>query len=269
MKPTLFHIGGVPVWSHAVFVALGMVIAIVMGWRMARHRNRASLHFIWIVCGGLMGAALMAQFGLAIRYWMDAASPTMGGLLSYGGRSLLGGLAGAYAGVVITKRLIGYRQHTGDLLVPGVALGIAVGRIGCHLAEVPGTATSLPWGVHVPADAGVLFANCVACRTGAAMHPSFLYESVFLVLAAWWLYPRVRDARYPAVFMKDGDLFKLFLLAYAVFRFGVEFVRGNPVMRWGLSGSQLTVLAATVLLGWYFLRAHQRACRTPPAPVVS
>ena len=264
MHPILVTLGTTPFWSHAVFVAAGVAIALAMTWRVARVRRRATQELLWVIAGGLVGGAIFAKYGLLVRYVQDAVDPSMMGFLSYGGRSLLGGMAGAYAGVVLTKRLVGYAGHTGDLLVPGVALGIAVGRIGCHLAEMPGTVTTLPWGVHVPATFADRLRDCIACRSGAAMHPSFLYESLFLLLAAVWLYPRARGATYPAAWMRDGDLFKCFLLAYAIFRFLVEFVRGNPVMLWGLSGSQLTVLPAIVLLILYFSRSAGRNGATRP-----
>ena len=54
--------------------------------------------------------------------------------------------------------------------------------------------------------------------------------------------------------MREGDVFKLFLFVYAVFRFAVEFVRGNPVMALGMSGSQLMVLPASIILALYFAR---------------
>ena len=254
MHPVLVTIGDTPIWSHAVFVAAGVILSLVMTWRIARARGRATQPLIWVISGGLIGGALFAKYGLLIRYVHDASDPTLAGFLNYGGRSLLGGMAGAYAGIVLTKRLVGYPGHTGDLLVPGVALGIAVGRIGCHLAETPGTATTLPWGVHVPQSLATRLSECVACRSGVAMHPSFLYESLFLLFVAVWLYPRARHADYPASWMRDGDLFKLFLLAYASFRFLVEFVRGNPAMLWGLSGSQLMVLPPIALLMLHFVR---------------
>ena len=54
---------------------------------------------------------------------------------AYGNRSILGGLVGAWLGVHVAKRLCGYRLRTGDLFAPAVALGMAVGRIGCFLTE--------------------------------------------------------------------------------------------------------------------------------------
>ena len=257
MRPILFWLGDTAVWSHAVFVALGLLIALVVSWRVARRQGRANQELLWIVAGGLVGAALMTRFGLVLRYLQDAAEPSVAGFLRSGGRTLLGGLAGGYAGVVLTKRLIGYRRATGDIFAPGVALGMAVGRIGCFLAERPGTVTAMPWGVRVQPDAAARIPRCAACLSGAPMHPSFLYEILFLLVAAWALFALSRRRRPPAAWMVEGDAFRGFLLAYAVFRFFVELVRGNPAMAFGLSGSQLMVLPSAVVLALYFARRRR------------
>ena len=65
----------------------------------------------------------------------------------YGGRSILGGLTGAYLGALHGKDVTGYRERTGALFAPAVAAGMAIGRIGCLLAESPGAATGQAWGV--------------------------------------------------------------------------------------------------------------------------
>ena len=258
MRPILFQIGGIPIWSHDVFVTLGVAVAVVVSWEMARRRGRADQNLLWIIAGGLLLAAIFSRFGLVFRYLQQADEPTISGFIRYGGRTVLGGLAGGYLGVVLTKRLIGYRRATGDLFAPAVALGMAIGRIGCFLAERPGTVSTVPWAVRVPADAAPRIGQCPACLTGAPMHPSFVYEIAFLVVCAWTLFAVSRRRRPFAPWMVEGDLFKLFLLAYAVFRFFVEFVRDNPVMGFGLSGSQLMVLPSSVLLALYFLRRRQR-----------
>jgi phosphatidylglycerol---prolipoprotein diacylglyceryl transferase len=259
MRPILFQIGGTYIWSHQVFVALGLVAALTVSWRIARDRGRADQQLLWIIAGGLVGAAILAKFGLAIRYFQQADEPTLGGLFRSTGRTVLGGLAGGYAGVVLTKRFIGYRRATGDLFAPGVALGMAIGRIGCFLAERPGTVTTVPWAVRVPTDAAPRISRCPECLTGAPMHPSFIYEIAFLGLAAWLLFASSRRRVPPLPWMGEGDQFKLFLLAYAVFRFFVEFVRGNPIMAFGLSGSQLMLLPSSIVLALYFIRRRQRA----------
>lgn len=268
MRPILLHVGTYVIYSHAVFVALGIVVALATAWRMAARVGRADQDFLIIIAGGLAGAAILARYGLVFRYLFQAHDPSFGGFLGYGGKSLLAGLAGAYAGVVITKRVIGYKRHTGDLLIPGTALGMAIGRIGCFLAERPGTVTTMPWGVRVPPDAAARIADCPACASGGAMHPSFLYEAAFLAGAAWILFRIAKRRTLPTAWMSEGDIFKAFLLAYGVFRFFVEFVRGSPEMALGLSGSQLTVLPGVAALILYFLRrrrAHRVAFAAVPA----
>lgn len=259
MHPTLLSLGTVVIGSHDVFTVVGIVTALVATWRLASRRGRADQALITVLAGGLLAAAIFARYGLVLRYLQEAPTPDFQGFIRYGGRTLLGGLAGAYLGVVVTKRVIGYRRHTGDLLAPGVALGMAIGRIGCFLTERPGTPTLLPWGVRVPPEAAARYRDCEACATGAAMHPSFLYESAFLALAAWWLFRLDRTGRLPAAWMQEGDAFKLFLIGYATFRLLVEEVRGNPVMAWGLSGSQLMVIPAIVMLAMYFVRRRHAA----------
>ena len=132
-------------------------------------------------------------------------------------------------------------------------------RYGLVFKYLPGTVTTLPWGVHVPPPFAATVPECPACLSGAAMHPSFLYESLLLLAAAAWLYPRAMRMTPLPTWLREGDLFKLFLLTYACARFLLEYVRGNPLMLFGMSGSQLTVLAAIVPLSIHFAQRAARA----------
>ncbi len=69
-------------------------------------------------------------------------------------------------------------------------------------------------------------------RVGRAMHPSFLYEIAFHLVAFTLLW-RVRRGEFRA-----GELLTLYLAGYAVFRFVVEFVRANELVALGLTRSQ-------------------------------
>src|SRR5512138_456653 len=100
MHPVLLQIGTTVVWSHEIFVALGVAVALVASWRIARERGRADQELLLIVAGGLLGAAILARVGLAIRYLQEADAPSLLGFLGHTGRTVLGGLAGGYGGVV-------------------------------------------------------------------------------------------------------------------------------------------------------------------------
>lgn len=211
-----------------------------------------SEQMLWIAVGALIGGALLAKLSTSWQYIALAPEPSLLGLLERGGKSILGGLAGAYFGAILTKRIVGYREPTGDLFAPAVALGMAIGRWGCFLTEQIGTPTTLPWGLSVSSQVAQHIPNCPYCASGVKMHPSFLYEIIFHTLMfgwIWWLRPRV--------YVK-GELFKIYLLGYALFRFAVEFVRGNQAVWYGLSRSQLFLIPSTMLLLFYFWRQYRR-----------
>jgi prolipoprotein diacylglyceryl transferase len=258
MLPTLFRIGPLEMGTHDAFVALGALAAAWVYLREAVRRGELEERTVWIALGALVSGALAAKASTVWRYVALAPEPSVAGAILYGGKSILGGLAGAYVGAVATKRIVGYREPTGDLFAPAVALGMAVGRWGCFLTEQVGTPTSLPWGVSVDAATAARVPMCPTCAPGVPMHPSFLYEIAFHALAfvaLVWL-----RARVPV----RGELLKLYLLAYAVFRFGVEFVRGNQAVAFGLSYSQLFLIPTTLLLVVYFARRLARGTYTVP-----
>ena len=239
MRPVLFEVLGRGVPTHEFFICLGVAVAAFIYFLEARRKGRLTEQTAWIAVGALIGGAILAKVGSAWRFVGSGA--TVEELFLFGGRSILGGLAGAYIGALIAKRLVGYRQSTGDLFAPAVAIGLAIGRIGCFLTEQVGTPTTMPWGITVSAETAASIPNCPQCLTAQPMHPSFLYEIAFMAVAfavLWW----GRDR------LAAGLSFKLFLLSYGLFRFGLEFVRGNPEMAFGLSGSQIFLLLTIPLL---------------------
>jgi prolipoprotein diacylglyceryl transferase len=259
MVPILFHIGPWGVGTHDFFVLLGCIAATLVYFYEARRRDMHNDQTTKVALGSLCFGALAAKLSTGWQYLVLAPEPSLLGLIEQGGKSILGGLAGAYAGALITKRIVGYREPTGDLFAPAIALGMAIGRWGCFLTEQLGTPTTLPWGIRVSKAAAARIPNCPACSAGLAMHPSFIYEIIFHALmfaVLWWLRPRV--------YVK-GELFKIYLLAYAVFRFFVEFVRGNLIVWEGLTRSQLFLIPSTLLLLCYFWRQWRRGVyRLPP-----
>jgi phosphatidylglycerol---prolipoprotein diacylglyceryl transferase len=253
VKPFL-HLGRFAIPSHELFVFLGAVVAAAVFFLETRRRGLVDERLLWIIAGTLIGGAAGAKLATVWRYIAFTGDHSIEGMLLRGGRSILGGITGAYTGAHITKRLVGYTRKTGDLFAPAVALGMAIGRVGCFLSEQVGTPTTMPWGLRLSDATLARIPNCPYCRPGVALHPSFLYEIVFhlamFAVLLFYLRPRVRV---------EGDLFKIYLFAYAVFRFFVEFVRGNLVMWHGLSGSQLFLIPSTALLALYFARQRLRA----------
>jgi prolipoprotein diacylglyceryltransferase len=238
--PTLGDLLGfdLDVDTHSVFVALGVLAAIGVFALEARRRDVTDERLLAVVPGGLVGGALFMRLGTWLQHLDPRQNASLAEQWAYGNRSILGGLVGAWLGVHVAKRLSGYRPRTGDLFAPAVALGMAVGRIGCLLTELPGTPTGTPWGVTLDGAA--------AARTGGPagipLHPSFVYEIAFhaaaFVAIWWWLRHRP---------VPSGELLVWYLGAYGVARFLLEYVRGNEVVWLGLTRPQL-FLAVTVPL---------------------
>lgn len=235
-----WRVGWFDVPIHGVFVGLGVAVAGVVFFLEARRRGALGEQSLIAVTGALVGGAIGMRLSGFLEHLDPRVNPTLAEAWMFGSRSILGGLAGAYVGVLVAKRIIGYRGKTGDLFAPAVALGMAVGRIGCLLTEAPGRPTSLPWGIHAPATTP----ECPGCLTGQAMHPSFVYEIIFQLTAfgvLLWLRSRVTH---------PGELFVLYVAAYAVFRFFVEFTRANETVWLNLTRPQWFLLVSMVLVGF-------------------
>lgn len=236
LSPMYPYLGPVP--THALFVGLGVVAAVAVFLTEARRRGHRDERLLVVVTGALVGGALLMRLGTWAQHVDLRENASLVEQWAYGNRSILGGLVGAWVGVHIAKRLCGYRLRTGDLFAPAVALGMGIGRIGCLLTELPGTPTGLPWGVTLD--------NPTAARLdavpGAPLHPSFLYEIVFhlVAFAVIWCWLRRRA-------LPPGETFVWYVAGYGIFRFLVEFVRGNEVVWHGLTRPQL-FLAVTIPL---------------------
>lgn len=242
MYPTLGELVGtdLAIGTHEFFVGLGVAVGlVVIGVRLVQTRAGRDERMLWIIAGALIGGAVFMRLGTWLQDVDLRANASLAEQWLYGNRSILGGLVGAWLGVHLAKALTGYPARTGDLFAPAVALGMAVGRWGCHLTELPGTPNPLGFGpVLDPATAQRL--GGVA---GVPLHPSLLYEAAFhgvAFLVIWWSLSRRR--------LPQGETFVLYIASYAVFRLLVEFVRGNEVVWWGLTRPQLFLLVVVPLV---------------------
>lgn len=231
--PVYLRIFSLQIHPHWVFESLAYFI----GFRIYRHRRGdAGDHLnnsdrLWIIAAAIIGAAL----GSKLLYWLESPVETLQNWnnLFYlmAGKTIVGGLIGGLFAVEFAKQRLGITRRTGDLFAIPLAVGIAIGRIGCFLSglsdETYGTATTLPWGV----DFG----------DGIIRHPTQLYEMIFLLLLAGWLYWLQRQPH------REGDLFKTFMVAYLGFRLLVDAIKpGVPLM--GLTAIQW---ACVVMLLYY------------------
>lgn len=190
-------------------------LAYLVGFQWYLHRKRALGDNIsgydrwWIVAaaaaGAALGSKLLQLLGDPVALWSHRTDPVY--LLT--GKTIVGGLLGGWIAVEGTKKRLGVTKSTGDLFAPPLALGLAIGRVGCFLTGLPdnthGLATALPTGV----DFG----------DGILRHPTQLYEIAFLLFLIPLLF-RIENAAH-----RPGDVFKMFMIAYLGFRLLVEFLK--------------------------------------------
>ena len=245
MRPVLFEVAGIQVYSHSFFLVVGLLVGLAVLLWEARRRGWSRSYTVLIALAAFVGGSLGARFSM-ILFVGPSALDALGNLALFDPRlgpgSILGGVAGGYAAGYIASHLSG-KQCTCDAFAPAMALGMAVGRLGDFFSGEDGIGkpTTLPVGVQAP---GVDY----------LVHPAPLYDSAFNL--AWFAaLVLLRDR--PA--FQNGNLLKLGIGGYAVFRFFVEFVRNNDVVALGLTAQQIVCLFAIAGLGAYFLVTTRRA----------
>jgi phosphatidylglycerol:prolipoprotein diacylglycerol transferase len=179
------------------------------------------------ILGGLAGAKLyFVLFELPDHVtWGE----TLGSLFSGSGLTFHGGFIVAALALLWTIARHGAPlASTADASGLGLTIGYAIGRIGCQLAGDGdyGVPTDLPWGMAYPD--GVV-------PTTQIVHPAPVYETLMglAILAVLWSSRKALSAYRP------GLLFCLYLILAGAARFGVETIRLNPEVLFGLTGAQL------------------------------
>ncbi len=261
MAPVLVEFGPLTLFTHDVFTVLGVLAGLALYYRALRRDRVLDSRIVLISLAAVAGGAIGARL---ITSWEDidevvAADLPITYVITHGPRSIIGGLAGGYLAIVLSKRALGYTLSTGDYYAAAIPLALMIGRIGCFLSELPlGTPTDLPWGMTVSADAVAAFPRCPGCH--GPMHPSMLYEIGFQAIAFGLIF--TRGPMLPV----RGDTLKAYLLAYGLFRFGVEFVRGNEIQALGLTGPQIVLIPLVGLLVIHFVRRVRSGAYRLPAP---
>ena len=259
MYPTLLEIGSFQLPSYGVMIALGMVAATVLAYRMARRRGLPTDFVLdavfWSVLAGFAGARL----AYLATTWREAMNDPIAAIFGGGGGIYLAGLAAGMGAIVWQAR----RHRIGiasafDLFAPPLAVAHAFGRVGCFLAGCCYGAPLAHGGVCYPPASwpymdqltkGWISRDAV---TSLPMHAVQLYEATGNLLLAGGLFLLWR--RSPA----SGTVAAAYAVGYAVMRFTLEFFRGDSIRgEWaGLSTSQWLslALAGAGLTAWQRLR---------------
>jgi phosphatidylglycerol---prolipoprotein diacylglyceryl transferase len=240
------ELGPVTLQTFGIMFALGFVAAGVLVGLRLRELGKPVDWAYEVIFAALAGGFIGARVYYMAQHWDQVQDDFFGSIFSGEGLVWYGGAIGGAAAVLLWAW---YRGFLGvallDLCAPALAIGYAVGRIGCQLSGDGdyGTPSDLPWAMSYP-DGTV--------PTTEEVHPTPVYETLTMGLVAWLLW-RLRG-RY-----RPGVLFALYLVLSGTERFLVEFIRRNDEVLAGLTVPQLESLAMMLAgCAWLALAGRRR-----------
>jgi phosphatidylglycerol---prolipoprotein diacylglyceryl transferase len=260
--PELLTLGPLTVYTYGVLLAAAYLLGLRLAMTRARGRgldpNRALDLGIAIIVSALVGAKLLlviVEFDHFRRDPTEILSILRAGGVFYGG--LIAAVAVAFWYM---------RRHemplwtTCDVFAPGIALGHAVGRLGCLAAGCCyGRPTELPWGITFTNPTAA--AN-VGTPLGVPLHPTQLYESAAELLILGFLLATEKKGR-----RFDGRTFWSYMVLYGASRFVIEFFRGDErgMVFGAVSTSQfISLIVVPLAVGMLFRLSRQT---DSPAPI--
>ena len=245
MHPILLRIGPLQLPTYGFLLALALLAGLYVAVRLGRREGLDSGQIVdfstWLIISGLIGAKIY----MVLTGWgFYAAHP--GEIFSLSTLEAGGGFYGGFIGAALFALWYVKKRHLPllkvfDVFAPAVAVGQCIGRLGCFAA---GDDYGKP-AYH--SALAVVFTNHYANATvgvplGIPLYPVQLFESaltllIFIVLMAFYRHKR-----------RDGQVFVMYLMLYAVARFFLEFYRGDPdrgfFFHGALSTAQVVAIAA-------------------------
>ncbi len=262
MYPRLLDLGPFTVYTYGVLLAAAFLLGLKLATSRARKRGLDAGRIldlgIYVIVAAIVGGKvllLVTDFQSFRANPADIMSLARSGGVFYGGLILAVGVAFWYM-----------RCHalalwpTFDVFAPGIALGHAVGRLGCLMAGCCyGRPTSLPWGITFTDP---FTGSYVGTPLGVALHPTQIYEAVAeAAILLFLLALERRGGNFP------GRTFWTYILLYGLTRYSIEFFRGDPRgTMWIFSTSQFisVILVPLSVIMLAYLASRPLATRQDP-----
>ncbi len=253
MKPEI-HVLGLSIKTFgicfaAVFLAAGAICA-----RRVQELGRGADLGYGMVFASFVGGLVGARLYYLVEHWSTVRHDLIGSTFSGSGLVWYGGLIGGAICVLLYIWRKGFFSLVAaDVAVLPLAMGYAIGRIGCQVSGDGdyGKPSHLPWAMGYPH-------GTVPTPPGVRVQPTPIYETVAMGLAAWALW-RLRDR------FRPGILLALYLLLAGAERFLVEFLRRNDRVVAGLTAPQLESLGLIAIgAAWIAVVGARGSLRAEP-----
>ena len=245
VNPVALQLGGLTIRWYGVLIALGLVLALIYAMNVCKRRYGVSQDkLLDCVLVGIITAIIGARlYYVAFKWDVYSQDPMSIFYINSGGLAIYGGLIGALIGGLIVAKIVKVNiPALLDIACLGFLIGQGIGRWGNFMnQEAFGTPTGLPWGM-------------VSENTGnIAVHPAFLYESLWCLLGFVLLHFFSKRFR-----KYDGQIFLLYMVWYGFERMIVGGLRTDSLYTpfFNLRVSQIVSLVIMVA-GIVFLIINQ------------
>jgi phosphatidylglycerol---prolipoprotein diacylglyceryl transferase len=246
------NIGPVTLQTFGICFALAFLAAGALVWRRLGELGKPVDWAYEMGFAALLGGLIGARLNFILENYDEVKGDLLGNIFSGGGLVWYGGAIGGAIGVFLWAWWRGYLTLALlDLAAPALALGYAIGRVGCQVSGDGdyGKAWDGPWAMAYPDGTEPI---------DTPVHPTPVYETLAMGLVALVLW-RLRDR------LTNGLLFALYLLLSGTERFLVEFIRRNDDVALGLTEAQLVSLVSIIAGAVWLLLAFRRAPRPATA----
>lgn len=263
----VWQLGPLPLRGYAISILVGVLVGIY--WMQRRYAARGGdpelvLDIaIAVIPAGIIGGRLYHVATDWEKYFGLGANPADALKITNGGLGIWGAVAlGVLAAWAVAKwRKVPFAPVL-DAAAPAIILGQAIGRLGNWFnQELYGGPTSLPWGLEIyqRVDEFGRVAPVTGTSTGevlAVVHPTFLYEMVWNVLACLVIVWADRKFK-----MGGGRVFALYVAAYTLGRFFIELMRvDDATLIFGVRINNITSLVVffCAVIALWILRSKSR-----------
>ena len=251
MQPEI-DIGPLTLQTFGICFALAFLAAGAVVARRLKEWGKPTDWAYEMTFAALLGGIVGARLDFAIQNWDDVSGDVVGNIFSGSGLVWFGGAVGGAIGVIVwawRRRMLGLPLL--DLAAPALALGYAIGRIGCQVSGDGdyGTDWDGPWAMAYPDGTEPI---------DTTVHPTPIYETLAMGYGALLLW-RWRDRFAP------GILFAIYLVLAGTERFLIEFIRRNDGVVAGLTTAQLLSLAMVAAgAAWLVVKAQRGGLEPQP-----
>lgn len=238
--PVAFTIFNIEIRWYGILITSGILLALLLAYKRANRFNiskeRLIDTFLISLPAGIIGARLYYVL-FNLDYYLEKPLQILniraGGLAIHGG--LIFGLAAAFICCKVYK--ISFSDLF-DLVSPSIALAQSIGRWGNYFnSEAHGGATDLPFAILVD---------------GEAVHPTFLYESVFCLLLCLFLLKISQKRQF------KGQIILLYCFFYSLERFFVEYLRTDSLMFYSFKVAMLLSLVIMIISAIIYICLKRR-----------